>query len=168
MPVALPLTIFLGARETEELYIPVQELVRRITMAFPEAEVDWDRGKQHRLWRIQELLSMGCPEVILIQERRLVDETVYVGICFPGWPQNPVFTYLSLIQTSLDGLHFEAETYDIELLKRAAHDLSVAFNFRYSLGAGGKSLDTDIRPGKHDPQHSPTGDMTTSVTHRRC
>ena len=153
MPVAIPFTIWLSARETEVPHLPIEETLRRISRAFPEAVIDWERGKQYRLGRIDELTSMGCPEPILLGSRYIVDKTVYVGILFPGWPGNPVYTYVTPLSIELDGLIAEAEHYDLELLKHAGRALSEALNFRFSLGAGHiGTLDTRVRPGKHDPQ----------------
>jgi hypothetical protein len=153
MPIAIPFSIWLSARETEAPHLPIEETLRRISCAFPEAVIDWERGKQYRLGRIDELTSMGCPEVILLGDRHIVDKTVYVGISFPGWPGNPVYTYVTPLNVHLDGLIAEADHYDIELLKYAGRALSQALNFRFWLGTGHVgTLDTQVRPGKHDPQ----------------
>jgi len=160
---AIPFTIWLSARETEAPHLPIVEILRRISRAFPEAVIDWERGRQYRLGRIEELIAMGCPEPILLGDRCTVDRTVYVGISFPDWPGNPVYTYVTSLNVELDGLFAKAEHYDIELLKHAGHALSQALNFRFSLAAGHVgTLDTRVRPGKLDPWQFVCGRYTPS------
>jgi len=152
MPVAIPLQISLDASQTEERFISADDILSRITLAFPQAVVDWERGKQRRLSRIEELLSVGCPEVLLANERRLVDKTAFVGVDVPPWTGNSAFGYVSGIDVELEGLGFELECYDIQLLKHSAHELANALSFTYSLHGGGTALDTHIFPGSLDGQ----------------
>lgn len=64
-----------GAKEFE----PV-EAATRIQGAFPNATVDWNRGRARAQRRLDELIAKGCPEIIYRGQQRLVDKMFYAEI----------------------------------------------------------------------------------------
>jgi hypothetical protein len=62
---AIPFEIVLIPRETEAARIPREELLRRVNVAFPEAEIDQERGRSEVLHHMQKLLDMGTPEILV-------------------------------------------------------------------------------------------------------
>src|SRR5262245_31520262 len=103
---AIPFDISLSPRETEELWIPPEELLGNLARAFPDSEIDRERGKREVLQRMQELLDMGAPEIIVQGHPRLAERTTYVAVRWPDWPGNLISGYISGLERELDGLYF--------------------------------------------------------------
>lgn len=152
MPSAIPFKIHLYAGETEEWYIPPQELLARLTSVFPDAELDKERGKREVLEHMQEMLDMGTPELIVQGLPALAEQTTYVTVRWADWPGNRVTAHLSGLETGNERLVFSCEIHDFEFLKFAAGKLTAAFNMHHFLQTRhSHSIETESWPAPFDP-----------------
>jgi hypothetical protein len=149
---AIPFDIILSPRETEESYVPPDELLGRLTRAFPNSEIDRERGKRDVLQRMQELLDIGTPEIIVEGHPMLAERTSYVAVRWPDWPGNLISGHISGLERELDGLYFHSESHNFAFLKFAAGQLATAFNMKHSLQTPyNKAIETASWPEPPDP-----------------
>jgi len=145
MSTALPMQAVLFPRSDADT-LHAKEIARRILQAFPHALVDWDRGNQHVQTRLQELIALRTPEVILKSHRSFFGHVAYLSVSYPEWPNLSVSSYVH----SNDAVFFDvSEPFNVELLKRAAVDLSAGLDFQFCLEAHRNSgFRTHTRAGK--------------------
>jgi hypothetical protein len=152
MRLAIPFDIVLFPCETEEWYIPPEELLERLTRAFPNAEIDRERGKREVLQHMQELLDLGTPEIMVHGLPKLAERTSYVAVRWPDWRGNLVWGHIGGLDRELEGLHFHCALPNFAFLKFAAGQLATVFNMKLLLRTPfNKAIETESWPGPVDP-----------------
>lgn len=118
-------------RALEACHSP-EEVARRVLQGNPNAVTDWSRGDEMVDARLQDLLSMRAPDVIVASHRLLFGHVVYIELSYPEWPNHSVFTYV--YGPANDGLSLEVSGgFDIKLLIHAAREISQALNYEFEL-----------------------------------
>lgn len=77
LPPPFPLTanFYLPSEDAPELSAgAVSEAIRE---HYPHAIVDWERGRQKVADDLQQLIDMGCPEIIYRGQKSLLDQTLF-------------------------------------------------------------------------------------------
>lgn len=146
---AIPFEIVLCARESEASFVSREELVGRLTRAFPDVEVDAERGERDVLARMREMLDKGTPEVIVRYMPKQAADTSYVAVHWPQWPQHRVEGHVNGLYAD-DGCltHFVCEPPDFTLLKFAAGQLAVALGMDPHLQTPfNRAVETESWPG---------------------
>ena len=162
MSIALPMHAKLVPGADDAWFVDAQEIVRRLREACPQAVIDWDRGEAWVHESLQRLIDHKTPEVILESHHRLFGRTVFISLSYPEWPDRPVYGIVSGIQRGLgDALFLEVtEPFDLDLLKRGAHDFAIALGFEYCLECRRDWVLTTLsRPGRIDPVEFVRWDM---------
>jgi hypothetical protein len=122
--------IVLGVEDWEHtLHISVGELVRRLTRRFPNMIVDQEKGDARVQERLQHLIDLDAPSVILESHRSYFGDTIFVSISEVHWKGATATCYLTSINPPLgDTFSFEvtgADPTSINLMKR---DLAMALD----------------------------------------
>ncbi len=116
-----------GAKELEPAEVAV-----RIQGAFPDATIDWSKGRAKAQKRLDELIAAGCPEIIYRGQQRLVDNMFHAKI--------PVARYRSTLRgycfgfSHYDGcISLEAYPDDIDALKCGSQEFADRLALEYIL-----------------------------------
>lgn len=153
MVTAIPFEILLCARESEASFIPREDILGRLTWAFPDIEMDAERGEREVLARMRQKLDMGMPEVFVRSMPKQAADTSYVAVRWPQWPHNRVWGHVNGLHPD-DGcpLHFVCEPHDFALLKFAAGELATALGMDLYLETTfNHAVETESWPGSLDP-----------------
>lgn len=150
---AIPFEIMLFERETEADLIPGEEVLRRLKVAFPDAEIDPERGRREVLQSMQKLLDLGAPEAMVQGYRGLAERTSHVTVCWPNWPGQSVTGHVSGLQPGLEELYFKSERHDFEFIRFAARQLAAALDMRFILRTPfNEAVETEAWPTCLDPR----------------
>lgn len=82
----LPLTASFYHPSEDAPSIPVEAVAEIIRDKYPDATIDWERGRQKMTADVQRLIDMGCPEIIYRGQKSLIDKTIFVSIPVTGAP----------------------------------------------------------------------------------
>lgn len=107
--------------------IHVQELLDQLHSRFPEMIVDWEQGKSYVQERLNLLMSMNAPEVVVEAERACLGKVVFVSIREVRWSGATVTSYLSSISPPLgDGVRIEVAGADGTVAVAIAREVTSA------------------------------------------
>jgi len=111
----------------ETLHIPVEELVRRLASRFPKLHVDREKGNALVQERLDGLIAIGAPSVILESHRSQFGDTILATIADESWGSATATAILSSIRPPLgDGVAFETRDEDATTVERMSRDLANA------------------------------------------
>lgn len=65
---------------TDEQYLPVDEVIRRIAPAFRRVSFDWCRGDARIRENYERMVALQTPEIILQSQRALFGMSVWVSV----------------------------------------------------------------------------------------
>lgn len=82
-------------------HIDVDALVARLQRHFPTAKVDRERGDAHVQKRLEDLIAMGAPEVVLDSQRSLFGHVVFIEISARHWSSATATSYLQTLEPPL-------------------------------------------------------------------
>ena len=107
-----------GAQELGAL-----EAALAIQSSIPRANVDWSKGRARAQKRLDQLIAMGCPEIIYRGQQRLVDKMFYVQI--PANDSQAFVCGYCFGFSHYDGcISLESSPYDVDCLKRVAREFA--------------------------------------------
>jgi hypothetical protein len=109
--------------------VSLEELVRRLASHFPRTIVDREKGDANVQERLEKLIEMEAPRVILDSHRSYFGNTIFVSIAESAWNGAAATSYLTLIRPPLgDAVYFDvvgADSTSLALIKR---ELEVALD----------------------------------------
>lgn len=116
-----------GAQELGAL-----EAALAIQSSIPRANVDWSKGRARAQKRLDQLIAMGCPEIIYRGQQRLVDKMFYVQI--PANDSQAFVCGYCFGFSHYDGcISLESSPYDVDCLKRVAREFAAALSLEFLL-----------------------------------
>jgi hypothetical protein len=92
--------------------------------------VDREKGNAWVQRKLDELIAMGAPNVILTSHRALFDNVVYVAISDPAWSGVTATSYLeSMVNAALSGVCFDVpDASDSATVAKITQDLRDALH----------------------------------------
>jgi hypothetical protein len=75
-------------------HIHAEELVSRLVSRFPRMVIDRDEGNAHVQRKLDDLIAMGTPNVILTSHRGYFGNVIYVSIAEESWHGAVAISYL--------------------------------------------------------------------------
>lgn len=111
-----------------------QEAAIAIQRAIPLAIIDWSKGRARAQKRLDELIAMGCPEIIYRGQQRLVDKMFHVEI--QNHKDHTKQCGYSFGFTHYDGcISLASSPYNVDSLKRVAKEFAAALSLEFLLYA---------------------------------
>jgi hypothetical protein len=112
------------------LEFTAQEIVRRLLDNFPGMLVDRDKGNELVQRKLDKLIEISTPDVILESHKTYFDNTIYVAISQANWLGARVESFIQSGWFQLgDCVSFDVSgALDEEILRLVAQDLSRALN----------------------------------------
>lgn len=149
-PIDFALTASFYVKEECDDFVDAHAAAAMIRDRFPDATIDWQRGRQSVEARIERLRSMGAPEVILESSKHALDTTVYVGI-----PSGD-----SLLEGCTTGFSYhdgciglDCVPFDIDAIKQGAQRFAERMGFDFELSAGSVGdINLTVLPGNMSPE----------------
>ena len=124
--------------------ISAEELVKRLQCRFPTMLVDREKGNAFVQQRLDQLIALGAPEVILNSHRRYFDNTIYASISPPDWQGVSATSYVhSIRMPALEGVDFDVtdatdETTRDNIARELAGALGMALCSEINWETGGR------------------------------
>jgi hypothetical protein len=110
--------------------LDVEQQLSRLIRCFPAMLVDREKGNAWLQCKLDQLIAMGAPNIILTSHKALFDNVVFVSISEPAWSGVTATSYLeSMVNASLSGVCFDVpDTAEPATVAKITQDLGNALH----------------------------------------
>jgi hypothetical protein len=139
----------------EAVNVHAREIAKRLSVAIPEATIDWEQGARSYSEKLQRLAALNCPKVLLDAYQSDTGHHVFLSVPIPQFPNATLSGIAESVDRDLgDSFDLSLHRYDISSLMLGAKMLADALRFSYHLKYD-TSFEVCVEPGScSDPMRT--------------